>query len=39
MRTEHLRCALRLAVVLLLCFLLQNSCLARYRLWGAMPLP
>ncbi len=39
MRIDHVRSALRLAVVLLIFYLIQVTILARFRLWGAMPLP
>ena len=39
MRLDHVRSALRLAVVLLLVHLLQVTLLARFHPWGAMPLP
>ena len=39
MRTEHIRSALRTALVLLLFYLLQVILLARFRPWGVVPLP
>ncbi len=39
MRTEHIRSALRSALVLLLFYLLQVILLARFRPWGVVPLP
>ena len=39
MRIDHLRSALRLALLLLILHLLQVTVLARFRLWGVMPLP
>ena len=39
MRLDHVRSALRLALVLLLFHLLQVTFLARFRPWGAVPLP
>ena len=39
MRLEHVRSALRLALVLLIFHLLQITLLARFRPWGAVPLP
>jgi hypothetical protein len=39
MRAEHLRCALRLALVLLIAYLLEDTLLSRLRPWNAMPLP
>ena len=39
MRLDHVRSALRLALVLLVFHLLQATLLARLRPWGAVPLP
>ena len=39
MGIDRVRSALRLALALLLFHLLQITLLARFRLWGAMPLP
>lgn len=39
MRLEHVRSALRLALTLLLFYLIQVTLLARFHPWGAMPLP
>lgn len=39
MRIDHVRSALRLALVLLIFHLLQITLLARFHPWGAMPLP
>lgn len=39
MRTEHVRSALRSALVLLILHLLQAAVFARFRPWGVVPLP
>ena len=39
MRTEHLRSALRLALLLLVFHLLQTTVFARFRPWSVVPLP
>lgn len=39
MRTENLRSGLRTALVLLVFYLLQVILLARFRIWGVVPLP
>ena len=39
MRTEHIRSALRTALILLIFYLLQVIILARFRPWCVGPLP
>ena len=39
MRLDHVRSALRFALVMLIFHLLQITLLARFRPWGAVPLP